>query len=147
MKELRIYGEMHRYIPVLAHLRGFRVTEKAVQHYPRKWGKTKYGASRFLKGFLDLLTVVFLQRYTRRPSHIFGGVGIVIGTAGFGIAAYLTILKLFGQPIGQRPLLLLAILFILVGVQLVSLGLLGEMIAAQQRDERYPLRNGGEFRE
>ncbi len=141
IKEIRIYGEMHRYIPVLANQRGFRVTEKPVQHYARKWGKTKYGASRLLKGLLDFLTVIFLQRYLRRPSHIFGGVGAVIGGIGFFVAVYLTILKICGQALGNRPLLLFSVLFILVGVQLISLGLLGEMLAAQQREERFPLRN------
>jgi len=146
IEELHIYGEMHRYIPVLAHLRGFRVTEKAVQHYPRKWGKTKYGASRFLKGFLDLLTVVFLQRYTRRPSHIFGGIGSLFGGIGFILGLYLSFDKIvLGNAIGQRPLLQLSVLLILVGVQLVSLGLLGEMIASQQPDERLPLRKPDEL--
>lgn len=140
LDEISIYGEMHRFIPVLAHLRGFRVTELPVQHHPRKWGKTKFGLSRFIHGFLDLITVVFLQRYTKRPLHLFGSVGVIIGALGFAIGIYLTILKVLGEAIGHRPLLQFSLLLILVGVQLVSLGLLAEMITASRHQEKPPIR-------
>lgn len=141
LDEITLYGEMHRFIPVLAHMRGFKVTELPVQHHPRKWGKTKFGFSRFIHGFLDLITVIFLQRFNKRPSHLFGTIGFLFGVTGVLIGLYLTFLKLRGEAIGHRPLLLFAILLIFVGVQLISLGLLAEMITASKQQEKYPLRN------
>jgi len=129
VKEVRVYGELHRYIPVLAHWQGFRIGEIAVQHNPRKYGKTKYGMGRFWKGFLDLLTVLFTTRYTQRPLHLFGFWGMVAFLAGFVIDAYLTYEKIaFGSSLGNRPLFMGGILLIIVGIQFISLGLLGEMI-------------------
>ena len=128
-KSLDIYGEMHRYLPVLAHWNGFRITEIPVLHHPRKHGVTKFGASRYVKGFLDLLTLLFTSRYLKRPLHFFGTLGTLLGLLGFGIDAWLTIEWLMGDTfLSNRPAALLGIGLIIVGVQLVSLGLLGEMI-------------------
>ncbi|MCD4689894.1 glycosyltransferase family 2 protein, partial [bacterium] len=129
VKTIRVYGELHRYTPVLAHFAGFRVTETVVKHHARKFGHSKYGIERFARGFFDLLTVLFLRRYITQPLHLFGMLGAVLFAGGFGISIYLTIVKIMGGAIGRRPLLTLGILLILVGVQFVSFGLLGEMIA------------------
>ncbi|MBV6478341.1 MAG: Dodecaprenyl-phosphate galacturonate synthase [Ignavibacteria bacterium] len=129
VKSLKIYGEMHRYIPALAYLSGFKVTEKPVKHHARKYGKTKFGSSRFINGFLDLLTVVFTNKYMKRPLHFFGSIGIVSSAIGFLISIYLTILKFTeGKPLSDRPLFLVGIFFIIIGVQFISLGLIAEMI-------------------
>lgn len=129
VKSLNIYGEMHRYIPALAYLSGFKVTEKPVKHHARKYGVTKFGASRFVNGFLDLLTVVFTNKYMKRPLHFFGSIGIISSFLGFAISLYLVILKFFeGRPLSDRPLFLIGIFMIIVGVQFMSLGLIAEMI-------------------
>jgi glycosyltransferase involved in cell wall biosynthesis len=129
-KNLKLYGEMHRFIPAIAYERGAQVAEIKVNHRPRLRGKSKYGITRTLRVILDLLTVKFLISYSTRPSHIFGLVGIVSGGVGFLLAAYLTIEKLvYGSAIGGRPLLLLAILLIFIGFQFITMGLLGEMLA------------------
>lgn len=125
---LEVYGELHRYLPALAHWKGFRIAEIPVTHHPRKFGKSKFGTSRFFKGFLDLLSIVFVNRYGKRPLHLFGTVGTLLAILGVGINAYVTIEWFGGTPLSNRPILLLGVLLILVGVQLVSLGLLGEMI-------------------
>lgn len=141
-KSLDIYGEMHRYLPVLAHWNGFRITEIPVKHHPRKHGKTKFGASRYIKGFLDLITLLFTSRYLKRPLHFFGTVGALMGLVGFSIDAWLTIEWIMGDTfLSNRPAALLGIALIIVGVQLVSLGLLGEMIVKNfKRDEEYQIR-------
>jgi glycosyltransferase involved in cell wall biosynthesis len=141
-KSLDIYGEMHRYLPVLAHWNGFRITEIPVKHHPRKHGKTKFGASRYVKGFLDLITLLFTSRYLKRPLHFFGTVGTLMGLVGFGIDAWLTVEWIMGETfLSNRPAALLGIALIIVGVQLVSLGLLGEMIVKNfKRDEEYQIR-------
>jgi len=127
---ITVYGELHRYIPVVAEQAGFRAAEVKVSHRRRTAGRSKYGWRRFMRGYLDLLTVLFLGRYQHRPQHLFGSLGTALIAAGFFIELYLTIDKLvFGDPIGQRPLLLLGALLIIVGVQLLSLGLIGELIA------------------
>ncbi len=124
-----VYGELHRYIPVVAAQQGFRVGEVRVAHRRRTAGQSKFGWQRFARGYLDLLTVLFLGRYHSRPQHLFGGLGSLLFLAGFLVAGYLTVDKLaFGQSLSDRPLLLLAVLFMIVGVQLVSLGLLSELI-------------------
>lgn len=129
VKTLKIYGEMHRYIPALAYLYGFKVTEKPVKHQARKYGVTKFGASRFVNGFLDLLTVIFTTKYIRRPLHFFGSIGMISALIGFVITLYLTILKFTeGRPLSDRPLFLVGIFFVIVGVQFLSLGLIAEMI-------------------
>ena len=127
-KSLRLYGEMHRYTPVIAAQLGFRLGEKPVHHRPRRYGSTKYGMARFFRGYADLITVLFLHRYSLRPLHFFGGIGTVLFLAGFVISLYLTIVWFGGEPIGNRPLLLLGILLLIVGFQFISLGLLGEML-------------------
>jgi len=125
-----IYGELHRYIPVVAAQAGFRVTEVKVSHRRRTAGRSKYGWQRYMRGYLDLLTVMFLGRYQHRPQHLFGGMGTLLIFIGVLVELYLTVDKLvFGHSIGQRPLLLLGALAIIVGVQLLSLGLIGELIA------------------
>jgi glycosyltransferase involved in cell wall biosynthesis len=133
-RELDLYGELHRFIPVLAHDLGFRVTELAVNHRPREHGRSRYGMERYARGFLDLLTVTFMGRYRHRPLHLFGGLGLVLGTIGTGILVYLTIVKLTGEPIGRRPLLLLGVLLVVVGIQFLSLGLLSELVTSQHRE-------------
>ncbi len=134
---LSLYGEMHRYTPVLAVHRGFLVGETPVNHRPREHGKSKYGLSRFFRGYADLLTVLFLRRYSSRPLHFFGGIGTIMSLAGFGISIYLTILWVGGASIGNRPLLLLGVFLMLVGFQFISLGLLGEMLLRLSRGQKY----------
>ena len=128
LEQVAIYGELHRYIPVLASRRGFRVGEIAVQHHPRRHGRSKYGWDRFYKGLLDLITVLFITRYTRRPLHLFGAVGLMSAGVGFGICAYLAAIWFTGARLANRPLLLLGVLMILVGIQVLTTGLVGEMI-------------------
>lgn len=140
LDEIRLYGELHRYVPVLAHFRGFRVDEIQVQHRPRRYGVSKFGAGRFTRGFFDLLTVLFLTQYTRRPLHFFGWFGLSALVAGFGINAYLAILWFLGNPIGHRPLLTLGVLLSIVGVQFLVFGLLGEMIANTSPHHDYTVR-------
>lgn len=136
VKSLKVYGEMHRYLPALAHLSGFNVTEKIVKHHPRKFGKTKFGASRFVNGFLDVLTVVFTNKYMKKPLHLFGMFGLLSFLSGFIITFYLTYLKFFeGASISNRPLFLVGILFIIIGVQFISLGLIAEMITKSNAHE------------
>lgn len=129
-KSLRLYGEMHRFIPAIAYERGARIAEMKVNHRPRLRGKSKYGITRTLRVVLDLLTVKFLSSYSTRPSHVFGPIGIGSGLLGFAIGLYLTVQKfIFGESIGGRPLLLLGIMLIFIGFQFVTMGLLGEMLA------------------
>jgi glycosyltransferase involved in cell wall biosynthesis len=137
IKSVKVYGEMHRYIPALAHLMGFKVTEKVVKHHPRKFGVTKFGANRFLNGFFDLLTVAFTNKFIKKPLHLFGTLGILFSLAGFVITLYLTILKFFeNASISNRPLFLVGILLIIVGFQSFSLGLIAEMITkSSHRDD------------
>jgi len=137
---LRLYGELHRFIPVLAHYRGFRIAELPVNHRPREHGRSRYGVERYLRGFLDLLTVSFIGRYRHRPLHLFGGFGLLLGVIGSAILVYLTVIKALGHAIGQRPLLMLGVLLVVIGMQFFSLGLISEMITshheerAQERD-------------
>ncbi|MGH2575796.1 MAG: glycosyltransferase family 2 protein, partial [Ignavibacteria bacterium] len=130
IKNINIYGELHRYIPALAFLSGYKVTELAVTHHSRKFGRTKFGASRFLNGIFDLITVLFTTKYIRRPLHFFGLIGLINFIGGVGIIVYLTVLKFFDSiPISNRPLFFIGIFLAIVGMQFVSLGLIGEMIA------------------
>ena len=130
IKAIPVYGELHRYLPVLAHWQGFKVGELVVQHHPRRFGKSKFGLRRFLDGFFDLLTVLFITRYRQKPLHLFGFLGLLFSMAGFGILLYLTILWFEGHAIGHRPLLFLGVLLVIVGTQSFSLGLIGEMITS-----------------
>ncbi len=125
---LRLYGELHRFTPALAHWRRFKVAEIPIAHAPRAHGTSKYGGGRFYRGLVDLLTVFFLLKYDRRPAHFFGLVGLVTFLAGLVICGYLTALKISGEGIGRRPLLMLGVLLIVVGLQVLLTGLLAELI-------------------
>jgi glycosyltransferase involved in cell wall biosynthesis len=134
LQGMRLYGELHRFIPVLASYRGFRTAEIPVNHRARRHGRSRYGTERYLRGFFDLLSVTFMGRYRHRPLHLFGGIGVFMGAVGFVVLVYLTVLKLWGEGIGQRPLLTLGVLLIVVGIQLVSLGLISELVTSQHEE-------------
>jgi glycosyltransferase involved in cell wall biosynthesis len=135
-REVRLYGELHRFIPVLAAARGFRVGEIVINHRPRRFGRSKYGVRRFMKGFLDLLTVKFLTGFGQRPQHLLGGIGLIsflLGLAGMTYLAVIWIVRLFDEsvfptPVHQRPLLIYSLAALLLGAQMMSIGLLAEMI-------------------
>lgn len=133
---LNVYGELHRYVPVLANWQGFTVTEIPVKHHARRYGKTKFGMSRFFKGFIDLITVTFVGRYIKRPMHFFGFFGALSFFVGLIVNGYLTIEWLSGKALSNRPMLFLGMLLIIVGVQFFSVGLLGEMMVHQNQSER-----------
>ncbi len=137
VKNISLYGELHRYIPALAYWRGYTVGEIEVEHHPRVHGESKYGTERLLKGFLDLITVTFLAMYKKRPLHIFGGIGILLGSFGAIISLYMMILWATGLKIGYRPLLMLGILLTITGAQFISLGLIGEMITNSRNNDDY----------
>jgi glycosyltransferase involved in cell wall biosynthesis len=129
---VQLYGELHRYAPVLADALGYRVAEIVVTHHPRRFGRSKYGVRRFLRGFLDLLTVMMITRFAYRPSHLFGGIGILLLAIGSAAIAYLVAIKLFtGASIGDRPLLLLGALTAIIGLQLLLFGMLAELIISR----------------
>lgn len=129
VKSISIYGELHRYIPALAKAHGFSICEIPVVHHKREFGKSKYGAKRLVKGFLDLLTVNLITKYARSPLYLFGLSGMFISFLGFATTLYLSIMKIFfGMALSSRPLLILGVLLIVVGVQLISIGLIGEFI-------------------
>jgi len=133
-QSMNLYGELHRYIPVIAHNAGYRVGEIPIIHQPRRFGKSKYGSERYLRGFLDLLTVITITRYGRRPGHLFGGIGIIIGALGGGILVYLAYLRLvLGELIGDRPLLLFGAMLTLVSIQFLLFGMLSELILNRTR--------------
>jgi len=128
-KEMKLYGELHRFVPDIASWIGASMTEIPVNHRPRKFGKSKYGIGRTFRVILDLITVRFLQGYSTRPIHIFGRWGLLLGGLGFLLALWLSVEKLvLGRSIGSRPALTLAVLLMMMGLQLVSIGLLGEMV-------------------
>lgn len=136
VEEIDLYGELHRYIPALAAWRGFRIGEIEVKHHPRRHGRSKYGPGRFLSGFLDLLTVTLLTKYTPKPLHLFGLVGTLLGLVGFLISMYMVTLKLrFGNIQGRVPLLSLGVLLVIMGMQFLSTGLLAEMIASHRASQ------------
>lgn len=129
LEDIELYGELHRFIPVLADSYGYKIGEISVEHRARQYGVSKYGAGRLVKGMLDLFTVVTLTRYSRRPSHLFGSLGLIMLTFGTLFLVYLTLLKLFtGADIGDRPLLILGVLLEILGVQFVLFGLLAELL-------------------
>ncbi len=129
VKELNIYGEMHRYIPALANALGYRIAEIPVQHRKRSHGRSKYGMERYLRGFFDLLTVKMVTHYVKSPLYLFGRIGLASSFVGMLLTLYLSVLKIFfGQPLSNRPLLFLGILLILGGLQFISLGLISELI-------------------
>jgi glycosyltransferase involved in cell wall biosynthesis len=126
--EITLYGELHRYIPFLANSRGFVVSEIPVQHHARKKGRSKYGWERYFRGSMDLFTVIMLTRFGRKPLHLFGGIGSIMFLIGLVINLWLTWIKIWGASIGDRPLLFLGVLMMVVGVQIFTIGLIGEMI-------------------
>lgn len=132
-----IYGEMHRYIPCLAYRKGFRIAELVVHHNKREFGKSKYGFERYLRGLFDAITVAFLGKYYERPMHLFGKGGLLCFGAGFIISLYMTILWFMGNAIGHRPLLQLGILLLIMGAQLFSIGLIGDMLVDATIHNRY----------
>jgi len=142
LKQIDLYGELHRFIPVIAHARGFRVTELEVRHHPRRYGKSKYGAQRFVKGLLDLLTVTFLTGFYQTPFHLLGGVGMLgflLGSFGLGYLAICWFLARFGVegygPIGHRPLLIYSAAALVLGIQMLGIGFIAElMISLNFRD-------------
>jgi dolichol-phosphate mannosyltransferase len=134
-RDLDLYGELHRYIPVLAAWAGYRTGEVDVTHHPRTEGQSKFGRNRFWRGLLDLVTVKFLTTYNARPFHLFGGVGALFGLAGAGLLTWMLVLRISGEQIGDRPALLGGILFVVVAVQLVSLGLLAELLVHLRRSD------------
>ena len=142
-----LYGEMHRYFAAISHAQGFRVVEQPVHHRERIHGSSKFGLERYARGGLDLLTVLSLTRYTHRPAHLFGGVGLTVGFVGVLILAYLSAVWVFtDQAIGGRPLLLMGVLFVLLAMQLVSLGMVAEMITNREVGREDPLRHVTEWR-
>ena len=127
-KELHLYGDLHRYIPILAHQAGYRVGEVKVKHHPRRFGVSKYGLKRIPKGFFDLLTVLFITKYLKRPLHVFGMIGAIVTFIGILIGVYLAFVWVMEGGVGFRPLLMLSVLMIILGAQFFSIGLLGELI-------------------
>ena len=139
IREIRLYGELHRFIPALASWRGFRIAEIEVAHRPRKYGLSKYGSERIPHGFFDLLTVLMLTRYQMRPLHFFGKLGMLQGLLGFVALMYLIIGWFFGHWIGSRPLLSLSILAMIIGLQFIFFGLLAEMIVNSGKHDAPPI--------
>jgi glycosyltransferase involved in cell wall biosynthesis len=138
--ELEIYGELHRFVPALAHWRGFRVGEIAVRHRARRYGRSKFGASRFINGFLDLIAASFVYTSALKPLHVFGRVGLLFILLGALIGVYFVVLWAGGEPMRVRPLMLFGAGLVFLGLQLVLMGLLGEMIASQRARSEYPVR-------
>jgi len=137
-KTLNLYGELHRYIPALAKWHGFRIAEISVHHRPRKYGRTKYGLSRFLYGMLDLVTVMFLGKFTQRPLHLFGSIGLLLALGGGGITLYFVLMRIFNQMyLSRRPFFFIGIVLLILGIQFVSIGLLGEMITRSNANARH----------
>lgn len=131
IRTIPVYGDLFRFIPALAAWQGFCVAEVPVKHHARKYGKSRYGLERILRGLFDLLSVLFLTRYSKKPMHLFGLVGLLLGGAGLTVELYLSALWLQGQKIGDRPLLLLGALLIICGIQIFSMGFLGEFLTYQ----------------
>jgi glycosyltransferase involved in cell wall biosynthesis len=140
-EDIPVYGELHRFLPVLAFKQGYRITEKPVQHRARKFGVTKFGMSRFINGFFDLLTVLFISGFNRAPLHLFGSLGMICTLIGFAINLYLAVGWFAGIWIGNRPLLFLGVLLMVIGVQFFSFGLIAEMMVnMNERDREYAVK-------
>lgn len=137
---IEVYGELHRFLPALAHWRGFRVGEVPVHHRARRFGKSKFGAARFVNGFLDLLAAAFISTSALKPLHVFGRIGLLFFLVGFGLAIWFLSQYLHGDPLRVRPLMLLGAACVLLGIQFILMGLLGEMIAHQSARAAYPVR-------
>ena len=142
VQDLKLYGELHRFVPVLAHWQGYRIAEVPVTHHRRRFGHSKFGACRFMRSYLDFLSVLFLTRYLRRPMQLFGLAGSLVAAVGAVIMLYLAGLWLFGGGIGWRPLLFFGTTALMVGIQLISVGLLGEMLrnVTFRAEEEYSIR-------
>ena len=142
VQDLKLYGELHRYIPVLAHWKGYRIAEVPVTHHPRRFGRSKYGLKRLVRSYIDFLSVLFLTTYLKRPMHLFGMLGSVFALVGAVIMLYLAALWVIEGGIGWRPLLFFGITALVVGIQLISVGLLGEMLrhTTFRADEEYSIR-------
>ena len=139
--EIDLYGELHRYIPAIANWKGFKVGEVQVDHHPRMHGKSKFGSERYLRGLFDLLTVIMLTKYPEKPLHFFGLLGTILSFSGLAINIYLGILRLSGKWIGNRPILLLGILLLILGVQFIFFGLMGELIVfSSQKETSYTVK-------
>ena len=134
-EKVKLYGDMHRYVPALAHLDGFKVTAMPVKHFARKYGTTKYGMARFINGFLDLLTVYFLHARHTSPLHFFGRMGLGFLTVGGGISSWFLLQWALGYGMHVRPVLVLGLVLIVVAFQFISLGLIAELIVAGRRPE------------
>jgi glycosyltransferase involved in cell wall biosynthesis len=137
---IEVYGELHRFIPALAHWAGFRVGEVAVHHRARRYGRSKYGADRFINGFLDLMAASFISTSSLKPLHVFGRIGLLFFAIGSGIGAFFVVQWAMGEPMRVRPLMLFGAALVLLGFQFVLMGLLGEMIASQGARADYPVR-------
>ncbi|MBU1699582.1 MAG: glycosyltransferase family 2 protein [Candidatus Eisenbacteria bacterium] len=140
VEQLELHGELHRFIPVLAARQGFSIGEKAVIHHRRRFGTSKFGAERFLNGFLDLLTVMFMSSHQRSPLHVFGRMGVAFLGIGVLINIYMACIWIIEHSLRVRPLLLFGVVLIILGIQFVTMGLLGEMIAGLQRERPYRVR-------
>lgn len=139
IQEVVVYGELYRFLMILAHARGFKVAEVPTIHHSRKFGKSKFGTARMFKGFYDILTVFFLIRYRKRPLHFFAAVGSAIGVIGLGILVYLAILHFTGVKIGDRPILIFGTLFCITGLQLILTGLIAELFTFEQPQHQPPI--------
>jgi glycosyltransferase involved in cell wall biosynthesis len=135
-----VYGELHRFLPALAHWAGFRVGEVPVRHRPRKYGRSKFGAARFVNGFLDLLSAAFISTSALKPLHVFGRIGLLFLVIGTGIGVWFVTLWIQGEPLRVRPLMLIGAGMVLLGIQFILMGLLGEMIANMRARTEYPVR-------
>ncbi len=142
LQDLKLYGELHRYIPVLAHWEGYRIAEVPVTHHPRRFGRSKYGIGRLGRSYLDFLSVLFLTSYLKRPMQLFGGLGTAFALVGMVIMVYLALVWLIQGGIGWRPLLFFGTTALVVGIQLISVGLLGEMLRniTFKAEEEYSIR-------
>lgn len=137
IKQISLYGELHRYIPAIVHSLGFKVTEIPVQHHARPFGVSKFGISRFYRGFYDFITILFLTRYLKRPMHLFAGFGLLFFSSGSLICLYLTLIWFTGEEIGKRPLLILGVMLILIGMQFISTGLIAEMLTYGRQQQKH----------
>jgi glycosyltransferase involved in cell wall biosynthesis len=140
VQELPVYGEFHRFLPVLAHWQGFRVTERVVQHEARRYGRSKFGPIRFVNGFLDFLSVMFLTRSQKSPLHVFGGMALVLLMVGIAITLYMFGIWIADGALRARPLFIAGMVFLILGIQFVSIGLLGEMLAFHHRRRDYGIK-------
>ncbi len=133
IRSIPIYGDLFRFIPALAVSQGFSVVEIPIKHHARKYGQSRYGLERILRGFFDLLSVLFLTRYQKKPMHLFGFAGLVLASIGVTVEIYLTLLWFLGHKIGDRPLLIFGVLMIVTGIQLFSIGFIGEFLTYQNQ--------------